>query len=57
MRMQTMVTGTPHQALGYATPVEWYHSPESFGAKPASWSGKWSPPAQPDRPGCPHRPG
>lgn len=30
----------PHQALGYATPAEWYHSPESFGAKPASWSWK-----------------
>lgn len=28
----------PHQALGYATPAEWYHSPESFGAKPASWA-------------------
>ena len=30
----------PHQALGYATPAEWYHSPESFGAKPASWRWK-----------------
>lgn len=27
----------PHQALGYATPGEWYHSPESYGAKPAAW--------------------
>jgi putative transposase len=26
----------PHQALGYATPADWYHSPKSFGAKPAS---------------------
>ena len=30
----------PHQALGYATPGEWYHSPESYGAKPASWRWK-----------------
>ena len=29
----------PHQALGYATPGEWYHSPESYGATPAAW--KW----------------
>lgn len=29
----------PHQALGYATPAELYHSPESYGARPASW--KW----------------
>lgn len=27
----------PHQALGNATPGEVYHSPESYGAKPASW--------------------
>jgi putative transposase len=27
----------PHQALGYATPGELYHSPESYGAKPAPW--------------------
>lgn len=27
----------PHQSLGYATPGEWYHSPESYGAKPAPW--------------------
>lgn len=27
----------PHQALGYATPWQWYHSPESYGAKPAAW--------------------
>ena len=27
----------PHQALGYATPAELYHSPESYGAKPAAW--------------------
>lgn len=30
-------TVRPHQALGYATPGEWYHSPESYGAKPAAW--------------------
>ena len=30
----------PHQALGYATPAEWYHSPESYGAKPAAWRWK-----------------
>ena len=28
----------PHQALGYATPAEVYHAPESHGAKPASWA-------------------
>jgi putative transposase len=27
----------PHQALEYATPSEWYQSPESYGAKPAAW--------------------
>jgi putative transposase len=27
----------PHQALGYATPAEVYHSPESHGARRASW--------------------
>ena len=27
----------PHQALGYATPGELYHSPDSHGAKPAAW--------------------
>ena len=30
----------PHQALGNATPAEWYHSPESYGAKPAVWQWK-----------------
>lgn len=30
----------PHQALDNATPAEWYHSPESFGAKPAPWRWK-----------------
>ena len=33
-------TGRPHQALAYATPGEWYHSPESYGAKPAAWRWK-----------------
>ncbi len=33
-------TERPHQALGYATPGEWYHSPESYGAKPAAWRWK-----------------
>jgi putative transposase len=28
----------PHQALGDATPAEWYRCPESYGAKPASWA-------------------
>ncbi len=28
----------PHQALGYATPAEVYRTPESHGAKPASWA-------------------
>ena len=30
-------TRRPHQALGYATPGELYHSPESCGAKSAAW--------------------
>jgi putative transposase len=30
----------PHQALKYATPAQWYHSPESYGAKPAAWRWK-----------------
>ena len=30
----------PHQALGYAMPAELYHSPESYGAKPAAWRWK-----------------
>ena len=33
-------TVRPHQALAYATPAEWYHSPESYGAKPAAWRWK-----------------
>ena len=28
----------PHQSLDNATPAEWYRSPDSYGAKPASWS-------------------
>lgn len=28
----------PHQALGNATPEDGYHSPESYGARPAQWS-------------------
>jgi putative transposase len=30
-------TERPHQSLNYATPEEWYRSPESYGAKPAAW--------------------
>ena len=30
----------PHQALNYATPGEFYHSPDSYGAKPAAW--RWT---------------
>jgi putative transposase len=30
-------TARPHQALDYATPGEWYHAPESYGAQPAAW--------------------
>jgi putative transposase len=30
----------PHQALNYATPGDLYHSPESYGARPAAWSGR-----------------
>ena len=33
-------TRRPHQALGYATPGDWYHHPESYGAKPAPWRWK-----------------
>lgn len=33
-------TVRPHSALGYATPAEWHHSPESYGAKPAAWRWK-----------------
>jgi hypothetical protein len=33
-------TRRPHQALGYATPGDWYHHPESYGAKPAAWRWK-----------------
>ena len=33
-------TVRPHQALGYATPAELYHSPESYVAKPAAWRWK-----------------
>lgn len=33
-------TERPHQALGYATPGELYHAPESHGAKPAAWRWK-----------------
>jgi putative transposase len=33
-------TARPHQSLEYATPAEWYHSPESYGAKPAAWRWK-----------------
>lgn len=30
-------TERPHQALSYATPAQVYHSPESYGARPAAW--------------------
>lgn len=33
-------TVRPHQALDYATPAELYHSPESYGARPAAWRWK-----------------
>ena len=33
-------TQRPHQALGYATPGDLYHAPESHGAKPAAWRWK-----------------
>ncbi len=33
-------TQRPHQALSYATPGEWYHAPESYGARPAAWRWK-----------------
>ena len=31
-------TMRPHQALCYATPWEWYRTPESYGARPAAWT-------------------
>lgn len=30
----------PHQSLGYATPGDVYHAPESHGARPAAWRWK-----------------
>lgn len=33
-------TVRPHQALGYATPGEWYHWPASHGAQAAAWRWK-----------------
>src|SRR5206468_2784354 len=33
-------TERPHQALGYATPADVYHSPDSYGAKQAAWRWK-----------------
>ena len=33
----------PHQALGYATPAEVYFTPDSHGAKPATWEALRSP--------------
>jgi putative transposase len=33
-------TSRPHQALGYATPADLYHAPDSHGAKPAAWRWK-----------------
>jgi putative transposase len=27
----------PHQALGYATPAQWYRLAESYGGRPANW--------------------
>jgi putative transposase len=33
-------TERPHQALAYATPAEWYHAAESYGATPAVWRWK-----------------
>lgn len=30
----------PHQALGNATPADLYHSPQSYGARPAPWRWK-----------------
>jgi len=31
----------PHQALGNATPSEWYRSAESYGGRAAKWEAKW----------------
>ena len=33
-------TQRPHQALGYATPAEFYFNPDSYGATPAAWRWK-----------------
>jgi putative transposase len=37
----------PHQALEDATPADWYHQPENFGGRPATWEAMRTPPAQP----------
>ena len=42
----TTTAARPHQALGYATPGEWYEAPESYGASPWRWR---------RRPRCPRR--
>ena len=44
-------THRPHQSLAYATPAQWYASPEEFGGAPTTWEAM--------RPGSaprPHRP-
>ena len=33
-------TQRPHQALGNATPAQWYQDPSAYGARPADWSWK-----------------
>ena len=33
-------TQRPHQALGNATPAQWYQDPSAYGAQPADWSWK-----------------
>lgn len=30
-------TQRPHQALDYATPADWYFSPQAYGGQPATW--------------------
>ena len=33
----------PHQALGQATPAQWYRSAESYGGKPPTWQNLQAP--------------
>ena len=40
-------TQRPHQSLAYATPAQWYTSPEEFGGAPPTWEAMRPPPPTP----------